>query len=263
MSARLKELQQEFQRYILHYERAIEQHIVSTDLVPAKQRLDIYANAYRSRLVECLMDDFPGLHTLLGDEAFETMCLNYIEAHPSQFRSVRWFGDKVAEYLSTTQSYAEQAVLSEMARFEWALTLAFDAADVPAITIDDMAKVPPEHWAVLQLEFHAAVQRMDFEWNVVSFWKAVRDDEELEPPQKSKWPVSWLIWRQDQRPFFRSMDVDEAWAMDAMRHGSNFAEVCAGMTEWIDAQFVAERAAGFLQDWISSEMVTGLKTTSA
>ena len=58
---------------------------------------------------------------------------------------------------------------------------------------------------------------------------------------------SWVIWRQELKTYFRSLPVDEAWAIDTAVAGGTFTEICEGLTEWIDAQNVAVHAAGLLK----------------
>ena len=55
--------------------------------------LGIYQHAYRARLVAALRDNHEVLALALGDDAFDAIAQAYIDAHPSRFASIRWFGD--------------------------------------------------------------------------------------------------------------------------------------------------------------------------
>jgi len=46
-------------------------------------RLGIYRNAYRVRLIEALDDTYPVLHALLGDEVFIALSWEFVADHPS------------------------------------------------------------------------------------------------------------------------------------------------------------------------------------
>jgi hypothetical protein len=54
--------------------------------------------------------------------------------------------------------------------------------------------------------------------------------------------------------------VDEAWALDALIAGQNFADICQGLCEWIDTQHVAAHAAGLLKGWIGDGMIARIET---
>jgi len=257
----LSHLQKEFQNYVFKRGQRMEREVVGTRRASAKTRLGIYSSAYRLRLLEALDTDYPALRALAGDDEFEKLGYAYIESHPSPYYNMRWYGGELAEFLKNTPPYNKHPVLSEMAAFEWIMALAFDAPNDPAVTVDDMAKVPTEAWPGLVFTPHASVQRLNLEWNVPSFWRAVDKKEQPEPPQKNEFPLGWVLWRRDLNIYFRSVSVEEAWAIDAMRSGNSFAEICGGLCEWIDELQVAQHAAGLLKGWIAEGMITKISFT--
>ena len=251
----LQRLQASFQAAILHDDHAFQQEIEQTARVSAAQRVGIYSEAYRLRLLEALEENCLGLAYLLGDHQFEQLGRRYIDHAPSTFRSIRWFGDQLAEYLRTSEFYREQPVLAEMADADWSLTLAFDAPDKPCINLEHMAAFAPDKWPDLVFRLHPSVRRLDLKWSVMPFRQQVESEaDEVSAPTESPDPVPWLIWRQDLRVLYRSMEVDEAWALDVFARGGRFGEVCDGLTEWIDPEHAPARAAGFLKRWIVDEL---------
>jgi len=255
----LNELETDFQAHLLTGDDRIRPRIVGTDKVDAATRLGIYANAYRLRLIEALDTDYPGLHAMAGDEEFDRLARAYIDAHPSGFRSLRWFGHRVSEFLRTTAPWSGYPVFAEMAAFEWALSDAFDAADLDIASVDDMAAVPPQAWSGLSFAMHPSIQRIDLYWNVPTVWKAIEADEEPPALENSEIPVAWLLWRHNLQTHYRSMAVDEAWAFDALRDGESFAAICEGLTEWIDAPHVASHAAGLLKQWLNDGLISEIR----
>lgn len=251
----LRNIEALFQSHILHGDDGIRALVVGSDKVSADVRLGIYANAYRLRLIEALDTDYPGLHTIAGDEEFDRMCRAYIDAHPSPFRSLRWFGNRFAEFLRTTEPYAEYPVFAEMAEFEWALSDAFDAADSEPRTTADMAALPPDLWAGLRFISHDSVRRLDLRWNVPPVWKAIDAGDTPADLESGDHPVAWLVWRQELVTRYRSLDIDEAWALDALMRGEPFAALCEGLTEWIDPQNVATHAAALLKRWLEDGLI--------
>src|SRR4030042_464526 len=162
----LPDLQSAFQGFILANDPAIRNDVVGTAKVDIARRLAIYADAYRLRLIEALDTDYPGLHTMAGDQEFDRLARAYIDAQPSAFRSLRWFGNRLSEFLRATTPYSDYPVYAEMAAFEWAMSDAFDAADSTVAAVDDMAVLPPDVWPGLVFALHASVQRLDLRWNV-------------------------------------------------------------------------------------------------
>src|ERR1700693_5287793 len=48
------------------------------------ERLEVYANAYYARLLECLRDEFPALLHAVGEEVFDGLAFEYLPSYPSQ-----------------------------------------------------------------------------------------------------------------------------------------------------------------------------------
>ncbi len=253
----LAALQGRFMRWLLQGDPELAADVADDGRLPLQTRLEVYRNAYGLRLAEALADSYPAVHTLLGDARFDALARSYIEAHPSTYRSIRWFGDRLAAYLAERAPWCEQPILAEMAAFEWALRDAFDAADAAPLARADLAALPPQAWAGLRLDFHPSVQRLDLQWNTVQLWQAIDDGREPVAPERGPYPVGWVIWRRELRTWFRSLEVDEAWALDRMRAGAPFAEVCAGLVEWIDEAYVPERAAALMARWLIDGKVIG------
>ena len=184
MRDRLASLQSDFQNYVLDKSGPILNEIVSTPGLDASQRMEVYENAYRLRLIETLADNFLGLQGLAGDEQFEKIARHYIDAVPSTHKNIRWYGDQLAEFLARTSPWNQKIVLSEMAMADWCILLAFDAPDVPVINEQTIIDLPQRAWINLCLEFHPCLQRMDITHNVFKFRKQlINESEDIQTPQ--------------------------------------------------------------------------------
>ncbi len=257
----LTQLQQAFQAYV--YEPAaklgeIIDGIHPDTRVPAEDRLGIYANAYRLRLLEALHTDYPGLHALAGDAEFDAIGRAFIDAQPSTYYNLRWYGGELPKFLRAAEAYREYKVLAEMANFEWALATAFDAPDEPVLRVEDIARVAPEAWATMRFRPHPSVQLVDLQWDVVAVWKAADEKREAETPGQSDVPVRWIVWRTELRTMFRSLAHDEAIAFDALREGASFGELCETLLGWYEPDAVAARAAELLKQWTHAGILSEL-----
>lgn len=256
MSA-LRELQDDFQAYILHAPNEAVARVVDAGNLAAEERLRVYADAYRLRLLEALETDFVALRAYLGPDNFTTLGEAYIAASPSTHYSLRYFGRHLAGFLARTPPYAQAPLLAELAAFDWALNAAFDAPDDPVLKAEDLATVEAADWPNLTFRAQAAVNRLDLHWNTPAIWRAADIGAELPVPERAEAAVPWVIWRQDLQSFFRSLPTHEAYALDALRRGERFADICAGLCEWFDPSDAAATAAGLLKQWIVDGMWRG------
>src|SRR5260370_38876226 len=124
-ATRPPQLQRELQSLLLGEPSSIAEAIADAPPLSVADRLGIYRNAYRVRLIEALDDTYPVLHALLGDEVFVALGEKFVSAHPSVHRSIRWYGAELSEFLSLCPPYPEQPILAELALLEWTLREVF------------------------------------------------------------------------------------------------------------------------------------------
>src|SRR5260221_11286262 len=103
--------------------------------------LRVYQHAYTSRLVGALRDNFGVLPRVMGDEAFDALANAYVAAHPSRHASIRWYGDELPRFMTENEALVPHPALTDLARMEWALRSAFDAADADTFDAATLAAV--------------------------------------------------------------------------------------------------------------------------
>ena len=252
----LPQLQLAFQRYVLHGEEAMREQVAAAERVDPDQRLRIYYDAYRLRLIEALATDYEALRALMGQADFNSACRAYIEATPSTYRNVRWYGGALAQFLQTSAPWSEHPIFCEIALFEWTLTLAFDAPDAPFVSFDELAALPSEQWPTVNFVLHPCVNLLSLRTNAPAFRRASDAGEALPEVALAEAPLSWLIWRREYTTCFRSLSEPEAWALRAVQENTNFSTLCEGMSEWFDPEQAAPQAAGFLRRWVDDQLIT-------
>ena len=118
--------------------------IVDDAQLGAARRLEVYANAYFARIHECLARDFAALAAAIGEAGFHDLVTAYLIAHPSRHPSLRFIGAALPDYLADAPQAApfrrRWPWAADLARLEWALGCAFDAADAPARYLDYLAR---------------------------------------------------------------------------------------------------------------------------
>jgi len=64
------------------------------------ERVDIYANAYFYRLLECLGEDFPATLAVLGEDNFAALVRGYLLEHRPTEPSIVYAGLYLADFLN-------------------------------------------------------------------------------------------------------------------------------------------------------------------
>ena len=217
MTARLADLQDLFQDRLLTGRADISAHLTS-----GGPFLKVYDHAYEARLLEVMGEDFPAVHTLLGDDAFAEATAAYVRGHPSRARSVRWLGAGFAA----------------------------------------LAAVPPEAWPVLTFDFHPALNTALLAHDVAPFQQAVAKDQDPEaaPEVIAGGPESWAFWRDGEtcQVRYRALTADEAAGLALLRAAGDFQALCETLAQAGDGDDAALRAAGYLRGWVEAGWITGL-----
>ena len=251
----LRQLQSDLQKHLVGGDSAIADAVVDAPPLTIVERLGIYRNAYRVRLIEALEETYPVLHSVLGDEDFAALGGAFVAAQPSVHRSIRWYGGELAEFLARCPPYADQPIFAELALLEWTLAEVFDAADAEPKSRAAFSAVDASAWSGLRFEFHPSLRRLHLQWNTAAVWQAMSREETPPNPVHAEHAVPWLLWRQNLQNYFRSMAADEAVALDSALRGDSFGEICEGLAEWLSEDEIPLRAASLLGTWADSGII--------
>lgn len=258
---KLGEVQRAFQRYVLE-SSALEagRLFAPADGAALATRMGIYHDAYRLRLIEALRSDHPVLHDLLGAADFEAAARAYIDRHRSPYYNVRWYGGDLADFLQTTAPWSERPWLAEMARFEWSMLAAFDAADSDVLKAEAMARFAPGDWPGLRFSAHPSVRLLALAFETPALWKTHKAGGEVRGVKPAMLRGDWLIWRRQRETYFRSLARDESQVLRSLLDGESFATICEQVAD-TDGD-AALRAASFLKTWISEELLSAAVASS-
>lgn len=250
----LRSLQESLLSHLQLENPAIMQQVVGTDREMVEERLNVYGHGYYLRILEAMHAGYVYFAKYIGEEAFDEIGQAYIDAYPSRYFSVDLVGQHFPDFLATTQPYAKQPYLSELARFCWALNCTVDAADGPLLQQADIMAIPQENWADMRFSFHPSLELLAFHWNVVPIWSAMVQDAVAPEPAKQQELSSFVVWRKQNQSFYCPLTHQEAWVLKAIQNNQSFGEICDGLLQWFPEDQVASYTVGLLLRWLKDEM---------
>ncbi|NLT70703.1 MAG: DUF2063 domain-containing protein [Verrucomicrobiaceae bacterium] len=117
--------------------------IKPNDRLSSLERLEIYNRQYWFRIIGSLYDDFPGLEAILGENRFEKLSQAYLQDCPSRSHTLRDLGARLEGWLEQHPEHAGRhlSLALDMVRLEWANIEAFDAAELPSLTSDELLEI--------------------------------------------------------------------------------------------------------------------------
>ncbi len=223
-------------------------------------RLAVYRNGYRIRLRDALATEYAGLGLMAGSR-FTHLLDGYVAAHPSEHYNIRWHGAGLPAYLEHALPWREKPALADMARLDWAISTAFDAADESVLTAADLAAVPAEAWADLRLTPQSHLQILTSPYNVDAFRRAA--DRGLKRPRLRRLskPRQMLVWRQSLEVRYRMIQADEYAALAGAMRGEPFSRLCERLVEQNRQLATLPRMAALLSQWLDEGLIRGLQTS--
>jgi hypothetical protein len=273
-------------------ERGLEDLFTGDPGLPALERLDIYANMYFYRLLDCLAEDFPKVLAALGPARFHNLITDYLLRHPSEHPSLRHLGSHLPGFLASHPLSAEFPWVSDLARLDWARADLFDARDAVPLSRDALARLPQDRAGEARFSIVPAFALLRFEHEVVGYWRRLEEIEAAagddgsahggatgnaarerteadaasdgkheghgrpDPPKRRS--TAARVWRKDFVVYHRSLDEDEVRCLELAREGESIARICQGLAAGRSVAKATERAGRMIQGWLDDGILAGV-----
>jgi hypothetical protein len=185
----------------IHNEAVLERVVLPSARLSAVDRVEIYRQAYRSRLIECLADDYPAVEHALGADAFAAVCRAYIDDHPSRSPSLNGYGRRFADFVASHQ-HPLAPFAADLAALEWALVEVVHAPSSERLSPDKLATAPPASWAGARFMPSDSVRLLELAYPANAYFQAFRQKEDPLPPEQA-WSATAVfrdgptLWRMD------------------------------------------------------------------
>lgn len=159
----------------------------------AADRLEVYANAYYARLLECLREEFPALVHTLGQDVFDEFAVEYLQAHPPRSYTLHELGSNFPRFLAETcpadEDPAWAAFVIDLASLERLYGEVFDGPGgegCESMSAERLTAIPNEAWPSIRLIPAADLHLVELRSPVHEFICGVRRNESPEIPEPTQ-----------------------------------------------------------------------------
>jgi uncharacterized protein (UPF0276 family) len=235
---------------------AICREVKGDERLAPSARIAIYSNAYFSRLLDCLSEDFPAAKMAVGESAFEEVARAYLTQYPPTEPSIAYAGRYFADFLPRHTVSISRPFVAELAGLERALIEAFHAADAPPLKADEMRAIAPAEWSAFNVRTHPTVQVLDCRWRVHDVLSAIKEGRGYSEPARET--CSLLVWRKSAQVYYRELQPTERAALAVASTGAALASIF----EAFAAHLEDENAPAEINRALSKWLVDGLLTRS-
>lgn len=249
----LKEIQQALQDSLTGKDQRIANMVVESKEMTAEDRLTVYYRDYYLRLLHALQDDYAGFYRRVGDERFDVMVRDYLDAYPPKSFTIREIGRDFPTFLKEKGVEPEWV---ELAEFEWTMMESLFSADLEVLTMETLSKIPPDDWSSMILHLHPSFRKRSDAYNTLELWKALDNKKQIESKLLDA-SVCNVIWRFENEIYFQSLTTEQAILIHAIAEGEIFSDLCEKMLDYFDEDAVVQWVAAALQTWVNEGIFSG------
>jgi hypothetical protein len=227
--------------------------VFGDERLSAIERIDIYANAYFYRLLDCLGEEFPATLAVVGSDNFAVLARDYLLRYPPSEPSIIHVGRYLPSFLRNHRLAEQWRFIAELARLERIILDVFHARDAPALDVEAIRRIPPQQWPGLKLRAHPAVEIVHGEWRVADVLSAVESGDDWSEPGHQNTAV--IVWRQDAQVHYRDLQEVEARALALILEGATFGAICEAIA--VDPEQPDQTAliGQLLARWLTDEII--------
>lgn len=246
--------------------------IKPNDRLTSFERLEIYNRQYWFRLLSSMLEDFPGLRSVLGDRRFDAMSKAYIVDCPSRSFTLRNLGAQLESWLRKRPQWAgkKQTLALDIVRLEWADIEAFDGKAEPALRVEDLSATAGDS---LRLKLQPYVQLLDLRYPVDDLLLEVRKEDEdtdfasnaFQERRKRKkvqavaklkpGNIFLVVHRIDNSVYFRRIQREEFAILTALRQGKTLGKAIEAALR--KTSIALEERPAAVQQWFQNWATLG------
>ncbi len=174
-------------------------NVSGNDRLSPVEQLEIYREQFWLRHTSSLVEDFPGLGGILGQDDWEKLAEQYLREVAPDSYTLRDLGARLPEIIERASWLPHRALCLDMARLELAYIEVFDALDTPPLAPERLATIPEDAFAEARLVIAPSVRLVSVRYPVADLRRKLRaeSDEAVAIPGES--PQRLVVYRRGLR----------------------------------------------------------------
>lgn len=173
----------------------------------ALQRFNVYRNNFIVLNGDALAEMYPVIKRLIGDSAFRILATAYVREYPPMERALLVYGKDFPDFLASIPELSELHYLQDVARLEYAWTVAYHAEDVDRLEEHQITELPAEKFELLRLRPHPSMCLLHSEYPVYRIWEVNQSEDPEEVISLDDGPSHVVIIRPGTRVETREASI--------------------------------------------------------
>ncbi len=130
------------------------------------ERLFIYQEAFKQRMLESFAEDFPRVKEILLEDEFYSLVFSYLKKYPSQYWSLGEVSKNFSLFIESSNLLLNYPFLAQLAELEWLKNLSYLAFDESCFNFEEIGKIPENLLGKLSLKLNKSVFFYQSSWDL-------------------------------------------------------------------------------------------------
>jgi hypothetical protein len=230
MPLALRDLQAAFAAYLVGTDRADLAVEVLGDTIPAAARLRVYRHHVFESLASALAATFPTVQAVVGEEFFRSLARVFIGRSLPTQPVLAEYGAGFPAFIAGHDAARDLPYLADVARLDWALSLAFHAPAGSRLAAADLAAIPADRLPLLRLGLAPGSVLVASAYPLDRIWAASQPGAAADPVDLAAGGVRLLVLRRPDDAAFVTLSTAEAAFIGGLGDGLSL-EAAAGRAE--------------------------------
>ena len=231
--------------------------LTGNERVEPVEQIEIYREQFWLRHTSSLVEDFPGVGGILGQQDWERLVESYLQAFAPSSWTLRELGRRFPDHVARYPDLPHRQLCCDMARLEWAFIELFDAADCPPLDLNQLATLPPDVLETGQIVLNPALRLLEVSYPVADLRMQLlesRRNGHEDPGVQIPDPLAQqlVLYRgSDRRLYHRPMSPEAFSLLSALDRRLSLVAACEhALQAWPEhAERLQQNVAGWFQAW--------------
>ncbi len=202
------------------------------------ERFAVYRNNVAVSLRKALMQTFPVVKALVGEEFFDAMAQIYVRGHLPKTPVLLHYGTDFADFIDAFKPASDVPYLADMARLERLWLDAYHAADAAPADISILEDVLEDDLDRAVIKAHPSLGVLRSAWPVFSIWQAHRQSDTPDLSSIAFEPEAVCVVRPHLDVQVTRLPPETAMFAQSVLAAAPLGAVLNGLPEGVDASVV-------------------------
>lgn len=221
MPLALPDLQAAFAAHVAGGDRADLAAAIVGDSIPADARLRVYRHHVNHSLCAALAATFPTVHALVGEGFFRGLAQGFMEQVLPVQPVLAEYGAGFPAFVATKEAARSLPYLSDIARLDWALNVAFHSPAGRRLAVADLAGIDPEQLPSLSIALPLGAALIGSQYPIDRIWNASQPGASADTVNLESGRADLMVLRRADDAAFIVLNGGEAAFVAALAGGKS------------------------------------------